>query len=189
MSADSPIPTDEQLVDALRTGDQTAATALIERYWPAIHRYASGYLNDENLAEDVAQETFARLSDGAELPTGAFKPWIYRVARNRCLDILRRYQRSPTHHVRIRTGFDAGGASAGPRTRAANEERRHLIRQIIETMPDEYRDVLMLKFFEGFSRSEMAESLGVSEATIKGRLVRASTYLQEELRKLTGPAE
>src|SRR5262245_21895946 len=177
--------TDEALVAALRQGQRESAARLTQRYWPAIHRFCASYLGDEVLAEDVTQDTFAKLSDGVELPDGAFKPWIYKVARNRCLDILRRHQRSPTHNHNIRTGFDAAQSTAGPQTRAARAEREELTRKIIESMPEEYKSVLVLKYFEGFSREEMAQTLGVSEATVKGRLARASDYLRDELRKHT----
>ncbi|MFQ5430435.1 MAG: RNA polymerase sigma factor [Phycisphaerae bacterium] len=174
---------DEALIDRVRRGDADGASILTRRYWPAIHRFCATYLGDAHLAEDVAQETFAKLARLEELPTGSFKPWIYKVARNRCLDILRRHQRSPTHHRPIRTGFDVALSQSGPGTRAGRQERRELIREIIATMPADYRDVLTLKYFEGFSRAEIAESLETSEATVKGRLFRASEYLEEALRK------
>ncbi|MCG8409027.1 MAG: sigma-70 family RNA polymerase sigma factor [Phycisphaerales bacterium] len=176
---------DEALMEGLRAGERGCAEELSTRYWEAIHRFCLSYLNDNALAEDVAQDIFTKLIHVEDLPTGAVKPWLYKVARNRCLDILRRHQRSPTHNRPIRTGFDAAKDTAGPRTRMAREERREQIREIIEQMPEDYRSVLMLKHFEGFSRAEMAETLGVSEIAVKGRLVRASEYLREQLRGIT----
>lgn len=174
------------LLAALRQGSDTRCfDELVRRYRPALLRFCVSYLTDTARAEDVVQETFGKLTDGAALPEDALKPWLYRIARNRCLDILRRQQRSPTHHGRQRTGFDAPAPTAGPRTRMARAERRALIRQIVEQMPEEYRAVLMLKYFEGFSRAEIAETLGVSEAAVKGRIVRASEYLENRLREYT----
>lgn len=177
--------TDEALVFGIRRGDADALSQLTKRYWDAIRRFCAAYLDDEALGEDVAQDTFAKLGTTDELPTGAVKPWLYKVARNRCLDILRRHQRSPTHNRPLQTGFDAARDTAGPQTRAAREERAVLIRQIIGAMPDEYREVLILKHFEGLSREEMAEALGVTDATIKGRLVRASEHLRQMLAQYT----
>ncbi len=175
--------TDEELMQGIRSGDRTSLDSLTQRYWDAIRRFCASYLGDEVLAEDVAQETFAKLSAAEEHPTGAVRPWLYKVARNRCLDILRRHQRSPTHNRPIRTGFDAPRDTSGPQTRASREERAELLRQIITAMPEEYRSVLVLKHFEGLSREEMAEALGITEATVKGRLVRASDHLRDELAK------
>lgn len=157
----------------------------MRRYREPLIRYGVSYLNDAALAEDVVQQMFGNLAKGEGTPEGALKPWLYRIVRNRCLDILRRQKRSPTHNQRLRTGFDAAVQTAGPGTRMARDERRALIREIIERMPEEYRGVLMLKYFEGFSRAEIAETLGVSEATVKGRIVRASEHLETELRKYT----
>lgn len=187
MEPNTPNPnTDSTLLSSLRDGNQSAADEILQRYWSALHRFCLTYLGDEALAEDVTQETFARLSDGHELPTGDLRPWLYKVARNRCLDILRRHQRSPTHNRPIRTGFDAARLSAGPKTKALNNERQEQMRQVMSGMPEEYRSVLMLKHVEGLSRAEIAETLGVSEPTIKGRLVRASEYLREALRNQSG---
>lgn len=176
---------DEALLADLASGDRDCAEILSRRYWDAIKRFCSSYLSDPAMAEDVTQETFAKITSGDATPSGALRPWLYKIARNRCLDILRRHQRSPTHHNRINTGFDAARDTAGPRTRVAREERRELIRQIIESMPEEYRSVLTLKHFEDCSRAEMAEILDISEAAVKGRLVRASEHLRAELLKIT----
>ncbi len=183
-SSDGPA-SDESLLHGVGQGQQDCAKLLTERYWEAIQRYCMSYLEDEALASDVTQETFAKVTSGEIRPEGLVKPWLYKVARNRCLDIVRRHQRSPTHHHRLRTGFDAARDTAGPLTRMAEEERRALIRHIIASMSEEYRSVLLLKHFEGFSRSEMAEALEITEATVKGRLVRASTHLREQLAKIT----
>jgi len=178
--------TDEQVLARLVAGDRSALDELHRRYWQAIWRFAGNYLGDELLAEDVCQETLAKLLTVEDLPAGLVKPWLYKVARNRCLDILRRHQRSPTHNRPIRTGFDAAAGTTGAHTRYVRGERQALMRDVIAQMPEDYRSVLMLKHFENMTREEMAETLGVSEATIKGRLVRASEYLREQLRNITG---
>ncbi len=179
-------PTDIELLEALRGGDRTALDDLTRRYWDAIQRYCRTYLGDPARADDVAQETFAKLGDPDKAPTGDVRPWLYRVARNRCLDIMRHHKRSPTHANRLQTGFEAARSEAGPRTRFARTERAELIRGIIDQMPEELRSVLILKFYENLSRSEMAGALDVTEQTVKGRLVRASRQLEEELRRITG---
>jgi RNA polymerase sigma-70 factor, ECF subfamily len=177
--------TDEMVMASIAKGDADALTELTRRYWEAIRRFCASYMEDDALAEDVAQETFAKLSGAEEYPTGMVKPWLYKVARNRCLDILRRHQRSPTHNRPIKTGFDAARDTSGPQTRAIREERAELIRQIIAAMPEEYKSVLVLKHYESLSREEMAEALGVTDAAVKGRLVRASEHLRQELQKHT----
>lgn len=179
--------TDPQLAEALRRHEAAAREEVARRYWPAIARFCRSYLRDEQRAEDVTQETFAKLDDPQALPAGPLRPWLYRLARNRCLDILRRQDRSPTDRRPLRTGFDAPAATGGPATKAARNERDELIRGALESLPEDYRSVLMLKYYEGLSREEIAAALEVSEQTVKGRLVRGAEYLRDELRKLTGP--
>ena len=176
---------EERLAGALRTGSAEAQAEAHRRYRPGLLRFCSSYLGDESGAEDVVQETLGKLAGGGAAFEGAARPWLYKVARNRCLDILRRQKRSPTRNRPLRTGFDVAAGVTGAGTRLAKEERRRLIRQIIEEMPEDYREVLHLKYFEDFSRVEMATALGLSEAAVKGRLVRASEYLHEQLRKFT----
>lgn len=178
-------PSDLELVDRLRSGDAAAAGLLTERHRPALIRYARSLLSHEAQAEEVVQEALARLTL-ENLPEGPPRPWFYRVTRNLCLDILRRRQISPTYGGGMATGFDPARNTAGPATRAARAERDELIRQILEGMPEDYRSVLMLKHFEDLSRTEIAQVLGLSEQTVKGRLVRASEYLRDELRRITG---
>jgi RNA polymerase sigma-70 factor (ECF subfamily) len=177
--------TDEQLAEALRRADPAAGAEATRRYWPAIARFCRTYLRDEQQAEDVAQETFAKLQPPAALPAGPLRPWLYRLARNRCLDLLRRENRSPTAGPPLRSGFDAPTATGGPATKAARSERDDLIRAALDTLPEDYRAVLVMKYYEGLSREEIAAVLEVTEQTVKGRLVRGAEYLRGELRKFT----
>jgi len=177
---------DRRLLEKARAGSHEAYDQLAQRYRDALLRYASSYLGDEGRAEDIVQETLAKLACADHTIDGALRPWLYKVTRNGCLDVLRRWQRSPTHNRRMKTGVDIARQTMGPRTRMARDERRELIRQLVADMPEEYRSVLMLKHFEGMSRTEMAAVLDVTEATVKGRLVRASSYLRDQLREISG---
>lgn len=174
---------EEDLAERVRAAEPRALAEAARRYHPPLLRFCTSYLHDAARAEDVVQDTLAKLSGGEAAFEGALRPWLYRIARNQCLDILRRFQRSPTHNRPLKTGFDVPRQSSGPGTRMARDERSRLIRQIIEEMPEDYRSVLMLKYFDGFSRAEIAETLAVTEQTVKGRLVRASQHLENELRK------
>lgn len=158
-----------------------ASDAILAKYNDALHRFCMGYLGDEALAEEVTRETFARLSDGTELPSGDLRPWLYKFARNHCLDIIRRRQQSIS-----RGGFAEAARFGAGRPIGVYNERQELMRQVLSNMPEEYRSVLMLKHVEGLSRAEIAEALEVSEPTIKGRLVRASEHLREALRNQSG---
>jgi RNA polymerase sigma-70 factor (ECF subfamily) len=179
-------PDDTTRLESLRQGDLAAAAALAESYRPGLVRFARSMLGNDAAAEDAAQEALARLNGVAQLPEGQLRPWLYRVTRNLCLDILRRRKASPTWAGQMPTACEPARSTAGPATRVAAAERDELIRRILDSMPEEYRSVLLLKHFEELSRQEIAAVLEISETAVKGRLVRASEYLREELRKLTG---
>lgn len=183
---DPTVSVDLTLLARLRNGDPAAAAEIANRYRPALLRYTHSLMGNEARAEEITQETLSRLS-GPVLPEGSPRPWLYKIARNLCLDALRRQKASPTHAARIQTGFEAARETAGPATRAANNERGELIRKILDAMPEEYRSVLTLRHIEDLSREEIAEVLGVSDAAVKGRLARGSEYLREQLRLITGP--
>lgn len=176
---------DGDLVADLARDPGAALAAIQQRYSVALQRFAANLLRDATRAEDVVQETLGKLTQRVNHPQGELKPWLYRLTRNACLDILRKQQRSPTHNRPLRTGVDRARTTVGPGTRMVRAERRALIREIIDQMPDDYREVLLLKYFEGLSRVEIAGALAVSEQTVKGRLARASDHLETQLRQYT----
>ena len=178
---------DLALVARIRSGDPTAIAELALRYRTSLERFARSMLADDHAAEDVAQETLARLKQQL-LPVGPPRPWLYRIARNLCLDRLRHNKASPTFGGRLRTGFDAPKNSAGPATRLGKAERDARVHSVLDQMPPEYRDVLLLKHFDDLSREEIAAVLDISEAAVKGRLVRGAEYLRDQLRGLSGGA-
>lgn len=183
---DAAEPADDALRDALLGGAPHALAAITERYRAPIVRFCLHLLGDAGQAEDQAQITFAKLLSPEGRPLGALRPWLYRLAHNGCMDRLRRAQRSPTRQHGLRTGFDAPRRSSGPRTRAERQERQALIRAIIDAMPDEYRSVLLLRYFEGLEREEIAAALEITPTAVKGRLARASAYLEEQVRQISG---
>lgn len=176
---------DQELLERLRTGNQTAAAALADRYLSPLTRFAARMLSDLAGAEDVAQEALSKLSTAATLPSGPLKPWLYRIVRNRCLDILRREHRSPTA-ARLASGYDPAATASGVATRAARNERDEQIRAVIAGLPDEYREVVLLKYFENLSREEIAAVLDLSDAAVKGRLARGLQELRQRLRAFEG---
>ena len=183
-----PADDDAELVAQARNGDAAAIGQIATRYRPTLVRFARSLVASDALADDIAQEVFARLGAGA-LPKGALRPWLYRIARNLCLDHLRHRRASPTNVGPPPTGFDAPDSTAGPATRAVGNERSELIRRALSTMPDEYREVLLLRHFEGLSREEIAAVLELSDAAVKGRLVRAAAYLREQIQDLTSGSQ
>ena len=165
---------DEQLMVAVMAGDQAALAALVTRH----HSPLLGYLyrvtgGDRPLAEDLVQETFLRvLRQRTCQPGSPFKPWLYAIATN----LVRDHFKSAAVRRRWR-GDDAEEAllhlydnAPGPEERALAAEQGSEIMAALDQLGEEYRVVLLLRFYQGLSLQEIAETLCVPLGTVKSRL-------------------
>jgi RNA polymerase sigma factor (sigma-70 family) len=179
--------TDEQRVQAALTGDRQAFEALVKRHFGTVYAIALARLRDPEMAEDLAQDVFLRvfLHIGQFDPRHHFGAWVGRIARNLAIDWLRRGQRASRLLPRVpldeRAHAVPDTADKGAReTMAANEESIALRRAILD-LPAEQREVVLLHFSEEMTQSEIAERLGVHQATVSRHLKRALAALRGAL--------
>ncbi len=156
---------------ALATGDSTALGHLYEIYGERIFRYTFRMLGNRTDAEDATAETFLRvLRRSAELRAdGAFRTWLFRIARNLCIDRLRQ-------HKLIELPADA--QDAGSEERAT---LRITVHQALADLPTEYREPLVLCDLEDMPAREAAEVLNISVPALKSRLYRGRRALRDKL--------
>jgi len=161
--------TDQELLALLRGGNQKAFAELYERYKRGLYAYCVRLLGDRQEAEDAVQEAFVKLAAASIVEPSALKSWLYRVARNECLMGLRRN----------RTSGDADSvwADETPLSLAEQSDTRLLVQRALERLAIEYREVLLLREFEGMSYGEITEVTGASPASVKSRLFRARRAL------------
>lgn len=186
---------DENLLAAYRSGQETAFTQLVKRYEKELYNYLLRYLGQPALAEDVFQETFLQVSLSADSfdPKRRFRPWLYTIATNKARDLLR--SRLRKHTVQLDdTNEDMSTADIwGNLLRDENRpvdilEKKQEVQQvqkIIGEMPQNLREILILAYYNQFSYKEMAEMLDVPLGTVKSRLhaavaVFARQYQQED---------
>ena len=184
--------TDSELVTAVRDGDDAAFEELYARYRPRITSYVRGMVRDEGRAEDVTQEAFfsalRRLREtDSEI---AFKPWIYRIARNQAIDHHRRASRAeeismdadfglrPSDHSRLVDG------AAPDRAFVAKERLDHLCGAFDE-LSDVQARVIVMREFEGRSYREIADELDLTRPAVEGALFRARRRLESEYEELS----
>lgn len=166
------------LVEGLRDGD-TGAGALLERlYREPLVRFAWGYLGDPEEAEDAVQDVFCKVLESDAVPD-RFRAWVYRIARNHCLNRLRSRKRR-RDGARLATGMDVAASTAGHLTRMGDEEETERLAARLRELPPEQEEVLRLRYAEGLSRAEIAEVLDVPESTVKSRLFEATRRLRDE---------
>lgn len=177
---------DEHLVTDVMAGRRGALTALVERHYGSVlgylYRLAGG---DRQLAEDLAQETFASLLRQASYQSGrAFKPWLYAIATNLARDHFK--------SAAVRHGSAEGEAalaeqldrSPGPEDQVIAAEGAAEVAAAVGSLPEEYRAALLLRYYHGLSLHEIAEALGVPLGTVKSRL----SVGTRRLRGLLSPA-
>jgi RNA polymerase sigma factor (sigma-70 family) len=163
---------DEQLVAALRGGDDHAMTEIDRRYRDRLLAYVRRMSAGAD-AEDVVQDVLARayLALRADDRPMALRAWLYRVAHNRCLDLLRRPKPVLTDAV------DLGPTLATLGEQVAGRERLRQVVADIQGLPDQQRSALIIRELEGLSYEELATALDTTVAAIKSLLVRARMNL------------
>jgi RNA polymerase sigma-70 factor (ECF subfamily) len=163
--------TDEELMAACGQGSAAAFEQLFTRYREPIWGFFRRRLVDAGRAEELAQETFVAVLDGARrfTPRGAsFRTYLYAIARNQLLAERRRLSRAATAPLN-------GKVPAG---RAAAADAGFAVRDAVGRLDDDDREVLMLREFEQLTYGEIAELLELPVNTVRSRLFRARMALQ-----------
>ncbi|MHC4990756.1 MAG: RNA polymerase sigma factor [Planctomycetota bacterium] len=173
---------EQQLAMQAGSGDREALAELLQRSYDDLLRFCYRYMANIHAAEDVVQDVLTTISSGRHWPTGAFRPWLYRVARNRCLDLLKRRNDGRAGAGSVMRASRWASPRTGPRTAVFREERHDRIQRVMDRMSDPHREVLTLRYFEDLNRKEIAEVLELSESVVKSRLFEA----RRELRRLLG---
>lgn len=164
------------LVVRLRAGDATAGVVLDDVYRQPMLRFCLGYLGRLQDAEDAMQEVFCRVLQATDVPDN-FRAWLYRVARNYCLNVIRTRERHPARALPPDSQLDADWT--GHLTRLVRQEERSRLGHLIGALPLGQREALRLRYAEGFSRSDIAYVLDVPESVIKSRLFEGLKRLRE----------
>lgn len=183
---------DEKLMSFLCEGDKEALVHLVERYQNDVFRFCLHYLGDMESAKEVAQETFLRVYTARERfdATRVFRPWMLCIARNMCLNILKRRKVVPMESL---DEFEAGDGGAMRYSLAAatehplegilTDERKRELLNIVNSLPHEVREVVVMRYFEQMSSREIAEVLETTEGAVRTRLHRALNQLRVKCEK------
>ena len=164
------------LVTSLRAGNGSAGKLLCELYHPPLMRFCFRYLESKDEAEDVVQEVFLRVLKNTAQPSN-FRAWIYKITRNRCLDVIRtRGRRRDDQALPPASRLDAD--LTGCLTKLVRREQRAHLRRALAELPENQREVLHLRYAEDLSRAEIALVLDLPEPLIKSRLYEGMVTLR-----------
>lgn len=167
---------ENELLETYMNGDSNAFTCLVNRHKSKIFTSIFLLVKDHYLAEDIFQEVFIRivesLKKGAYVENGKFLSWAVRIAHNLCMDHYRKVKRTPT----IKTSDNADFftvytfAEPGVDVKIMNGERDEQVKKAIDKLPQDQREMLILRHFAGLSFREIAALSDISINTALGRM-------------------
>lgn len=162
------------LIEAAAGGDIESFGELCRQYYVAMVAVAYAVLNDHQLAEDAAQESFARaLVNLKNLKNSSrFAPWLAAICRNVAKDMV-------TARVRQTKAEDLSNTTLNDN----DDENSLAIRRAIEQLPASAKDLIVLRYYNSLSYEQIGSVLGISRATINGRILRAKRKMANYLKK------
>jgi RNA polymerase sigma-70 factor (ECF subfamily) len=183
---------DTALITRINSGHTDLFPELVRRYEQKLYNFGIRMCKDPQDAEDMVQDTFLNvfryLKDFRF--ESLFKNWLYRVATRSCLKKKRKSRYTPDQELSLDDFLPREESAiptqlpdwaAAPLDQILNEELGRILRQAVHELPESYRLVLVLRDMEGFSTSETAQILNLSETNIKVRLHRARLFVRKKL--------
>lgn len=180
--------TDETLMAALARGDECALEGLMTRYQKDIFRFCLHYLKDVERSQELTQETFIRIYTACQRFDNSrkFKPWMLCIARNLCLNELKRRKTVPMESLddyaegSRRDAADVFRSNnPSPHEHATDSERFALLDRALGSLNDDAREIVVLKYFEQMSAKEIGDIIGSSEGAVRTKLHRIMVSLRE----------
>lgn len=169
---------DEALALRARAGDQQAFTSLVLRHQDRVFGFLLRLLTRREEAMDLTQDAFLKAWNALPdwRPEARFSTWLYQIARNSALDLLRRRQRVEFVSFDSETSDLAlHDPAPPPEEQFAGRQRLGLLERALGALPVEQREILLLRELQDMSYAEIAATLGINEGTVKSRLARART--------------
>lgn len=188
-------PTDEQLLAEYIEGKDSSFELLVRRHTQELYQFVMRFTGASGAADDVVQETFLQVHrSGTQFdPKRRFKPWLFTIGANKARDHLRRIgrRREVPLDAQVSGTDDAGqrfvdllaGVDVLPEEDLAVDEKRRLVRGLLESMPPKLREVLVLAYYHRFPYRDIADIVGVPLGTVKSRLHGAVTNFGRRYRQ------
>lgn len=173
--------------------DHAAFAQLVARWEQPIQRLCARVTGDLHRAENPAQKAFSWVFSRRRdyQPAAKFSTWLWRIAMNVCHDELRRRQRRPDYPLEAEgddpsdgTAVQYPGQGLSPAEVVEKLEQAERVRRALVQLPETYREVLVLRHYEGLKFYEIAEVLGIPEGTVKSRMFEALDRLEDSLERL-----
>jgi RNA polymerase sigma-70 factor (ECF subfamily) len=184
---------DRDLVAAAKRGDNKAFQTLLKKYRKSVYYMLLKMVKNPDDAEDLTQEAFAKAFNSIDKfdSTFAFSTWLFRIATNNCIDFIRK-KRVQTVSIDAPVEGDDGSSmrfdvrdeNHDPNEAMLRSQRRHYLQLALERLPEKYRELVDLRYFQELSYEEVADKLQIPLGTVKAQLFRARELLNEELKNV-----
>ncbi len=182
---------DEVLAKQILAGDEDAFAVLAQRYSSSLFNFICRFLNDYDAASDILQHVFTQLY--LSLPKlrigDPLKPWLFQVARNRCLDELRRKRGIPFSEFQVASDDEElsllesiPDSSPLPEDIAEQHDVQQILQEAISQLPPKFRSVVLLRYASQLSFAEIGQALQMPEATAKTYFQRSKPLLRAALK-------
>ena len=176
---------DQALLHHYLSGDRSAISQLIERHSRRVRDYINMMVKDRDVAEDIFQETFIKAVRVID-DNGKFLSWVLRIAHNQVIDHFRA-QKQEKEVNESESGYDMFGtlrlAEGSVEDALVSEQIERDVRALVELLPGEQREVVMMRYFSGLSFKDIAEQTNVSINTALGRMRYALINLRRMIKE------
>lgn len=164
-------------------GDVAAFSELVARHQDRIYRFLLRLTRSHDDALDLAQETFIHAWTSLDRwqARARFSTWLFQIARNQAIDLLRRTQRVDFVEFDADMGDSLADSAPTPEETLHSTQRLHALERALQSLPTEHREILLLREIEDLSYDEMAAVLDIQLGTVKSRIARARTALLEKM--------
>jgi RNA polymerase sigma-70 factor (ECF subfamily) len=183
-----PDPSDLELVQRARAGDDAALGALAKRHHAAAYRVALGFVRDEDAAQDVVQDAFLKAFRGLAgfRADASFRTWLLTITANEAKGALRKTSRRK--ETALEDAVEVGSGAAGPADEAILQQEASRARKMLDRLPEKQRLSVSLRVEEGLSFKEIGEVIGSSEGAARVNYFHGIRRLRELL-GVDAPAE
>ena len=187
--AAAPDPEERDLLRRFREGQTAGLARLMERHGEALMHYLQSILRNRQDAEEAFQDTWVRVAEKAHRcdPDRPFAPWLFRIARNRAYDHLRRRRRWSLFSLERPGRGPRPDPGSDPEAALERLVARDLAARLLPRLEAPFREVIWLRFYREGSYEEIAEICGIAVGTVKSRLRRALDRLGILLERMEDP--
>ena len=167
---------DRSLIEAFQSGDDFAFVSLYNRHRAAVYTFCVKMVLDKDVAKDLLQETFLRVYENRDrlMNAAAFRSWVFTIARNQCLNHLRRHRRQVSLEG---AGEPLVPQSELPISSLEKSEQIALVNEFLSLLKEDYREVLVLREYQNLSYDEIAAVTRSTLSAVKSRLFKARRKL------------